>query len=131
MITNQFFAQNDGKRISHQKRRFGMTFRETEQNLLVLSKNDVQTLFYTKNVVLAQDLEKVITNQVLTQNDGKRLWHQKRRFGMRFRERVQSLLVSSKNVLQTHFAQRPTFCNGRNIMEFMLGPKISLSVDNS
>ena len=57
------------KRILHQKRRFGMKFREAMQNLPVLSKNDVQTLFYTKNVVLAQDLEKVITNQVLAQND--------------------------------------------------------------
>ena len=26
---------------------------------------------------------------------------------------------------------RPALCNGRNIMVFMLGPKISLSVDNS
>ena len=26
---------------------------------------------------------------------------------------------------------RPTLCNERHIMEFMLGPKITLSVDNS
>ena len=58
MITNQVLAQNDGKRILLQKRRFGMRFRERVQTLLVLSKNDVQTLFYTKNVLLAQDLEK-------------------------------------------------------------------------
>ena len=32
--------------------------------------------------------ERVITNQVFTQNDGRRILHQKRRFGMRFRERV-------------------------------------------
>ena len=35
-----------------------MRFRERVQTLLVLSKNDVPTLFYTINVLLAQDLEK-------------------------------------------------------------------------
>ena len=109
MITDQVFAQNDGKLILQQKRRFGMRFRERVQTSLVLSKTDIQTLFYTKNVVLPQDLEKVITNQVLTQNDEKRILHQKRRSGMRFRERVQSLLVLSKNDLQTYFTLKRWF----------------------
>ena len=58
MITNQVLTQDDGNRVLHQKRRFGMRFRERVQSLLVLSKNDLQMLFYTKNVVLALDLEK-------------------------------------------------------------------------
>ena len=57
-MTNQVLTQNDGKRILDQKRRFGMRFRERVQTLLVVSKIDVETLFYTKNVVWAQDLEK-------------------------------------------------------------------------
>ena len=58
MITNQVLTEDDGKRVLHQKRRFGMRFRERVQTLLVLSKNDVQRLFYTKNVALSLDLEK-------------------------------------------------------------------------
>ena len=51
----------------------------------------------------------MIPERVLAQNDGERILHQKRRFGMRFRERVQTLLVLSKNDLQTHFAQNRPF----------------------
>ena len=48
MITNKLLAQNDGKRILHQKRRFGMRFRQRVQNLLVLSTIDVKTHFTLK-----------------------------------------------------------------------------------
>ena len=72
--------------------------------------NDVQTLFYTKTRSFGTRFrEKVITIPVLTQNDGKRLLHQKRRFGMRFREKVQNLLVLSKIDLETHFTVKTLF----------------------
>ena len=51
----------------------------------------------------------MITIPVLTQNDGKRLFHEKRRFGMRFRQRVQILLVLSKIDLETHFTVKTLF----------------------
>ena len=53
----------------------------------------------------------MITNQVLAQNDGKRILHQKRRFGMRFRERVQNLLVLAKIDVETHFTLKTLFWN--------------------
>ena len=37
----------------------------------------------------------------------------------------------SEIVPPLQLGKRPTLCNRKNIMEFMLGPKISLSVVNS
>ena len=39
--------------------------------------------------------------------------------------------LDSSTLERAREPKRPALCNGRNIMVFMLGPKISLSVDNS
>ena len=51
---------------------------------------------------------------------------------------TESLMKSGTDQLQKVYNTAPqyqlhraTLCNGTNIIEFMLGPKISLSVDNS
>ena len=54
-------------------------------------------LFTKKRRFYTRVRETVITNAVLSRNDGKHILHQKRRFGTRFRETVISNAVLSKN----------------------------------
>ena len=58
----------------------------------------MQNAFWAKSVVLALDFgERVITNPVLLENDAKRIFQQKRRFGSRFRETVNTNAVLTQN----------------------------------
>ena len=58
----------------------------------------IQNVFCTKNVGFGTRFRQtVITNPVLTENDAKRILHQKRRFGSKFRETVKSNAVLTQN----------------------------------
>ena len=50
-----------------------------------------------------------MTNAVLSQNDAKRTFHQKRRFGSRFRQTVITNTVLSKNEAKRTFHQKTSF----------------------
>ena len=70
----------------------------------------MQNAFCSRNVILALDFgETVEIKTVLSQNDAKRIWQQKRRFGIRFSERVQSLQDLSKKYVQIHFPLKRSF----------------------
>ena len=48
MIANPLLTEIDAKRTFHQKRRFGIRFRETVKTRTVLSQNDVKRILHQK-----------------------------------------------------------------------------------
>ena len=69
----------------------------------VLTQNDGKVILHQKRRFGTRFREKVITNQVLTQNVAKRILYQKGRFGMRIRERVLSKPVFAEKMMQNTF----------------------------
>ena len=66
-------------------------------------------LFTKKRRFYTRVRETVITNAVLSRNDGKHILHQKRRFGTRFRETVITNRVLTQNDAKRTFHQKTSF----------------------
>ena len=74
----------------HEKRRFGTRFRETVITNTLLTQNHAK-------VILDQKYPKIQANPILTQNVLRRILHEKRRFGTRFRETVITNTLLTQN----------------------------------